>query len=113
MSHISITGQQSDDVAGLPQLAPFADLCAAGIAHNWTHLARLIKEENFPVGILLSRNVRAWDVAQVRQWLSERPTSSAPLKGAATWTAEQRKAAWAKRKAKRSSGKHRAKRRAA
>jgi predicted DNA-binding transcriptional regulator AlpA len=74
MPHISIS-QQGDDVAGLPTLARFSDLRASGIVNNWTHLARLIKDENFPPGIMLSRNVRCWDVTLVRQWLATRPTA--------------------------------------
>ena len=83
MSPVSIIGDQDDDVAGLPQLARFDDLQRAGIANNWTTLQRLIREEGFPEGFLLSRNARAWNVALVRQWLATRPTAPAPLKGAA------------------------------
>jgi predicted DNA-binding transcriptional regulator AlpA len=45
----------------------------AGIAHNWPHLLRMIEGENFPPGIRLSRNVRAWRLAEVDKWLNERP----------------------------------------
>ena len=48
----------------LPTYCRFADLHAAGIVQNWTHLQRLIAEEGFPPGRLLSRNVRAWDVIE-------------------------------------------------
>jgi predicted DNA-binding transcriptional regulator AlpA len=64
----------SDAARRLPTLVRFTDLKAAGITENWTHLTRLINEQDFPCGILLSANIRAWDVASVRQWLATRPT---------------------------------------
>jgi hypothetical protein len=81
MPHTSIIDQQGD--AALPQLARFADLKAAGIVNNHTQLGRMIKEQGFPEGVLLSPNVRAWDVRVIREWLATRPTATAPLKGAA------------------------------
>jgi predicted DNA-binding transcriptional regulator AlpA len=67
--------RDADDDPALPMLARFTDLQDAGITNNWTHLTRLIKEENFPQGFLLSRNIRAWKVSDIRQWLAERPTA--------------------------------------
>ena len=64
----------STDGSALPTLVRFTDLKAAGITENWTHLTRLINEPDFPCGILLSANIRAWDAASVRQWLASRPT---------------------------------------
>ena len=83
MPATSIIDQHGDDAAALPRLARYADLVEAGVTTNWTHLARLIREEHFPPGFLLSRNIRCWDVAQIKRWLSERPAAPAPLKGAA------------------------------
>ena len=62
-----------NDSSALPVLVRFTDLKAAGITENWTHLTRLINEQGFPAGILLSANIRAWDAASVRQWLASRP----------------------------------------
>ena len=59
----------------LPVYCRFADLHAAGIIQNWTHLQRLIAEENFPCGVLLSRNVRAWTVDSIQNFLDSRPTA--------------------------------------
>lgn len=53
----------------------FADFQEAGITDNWPHLLRLIANEGFPTGVMLSKNIRAWDVAEVRQWLAARPTA--------------------------------------
>ena len=64
----------SADSNALPIFVRFADLKAAGITDNWPHLLRLIDQCGFPNGILLSRNIRAWDAAAVRQWLASRPT---------------------------------------
>jgi hypothetical protein len=66
---------QDSDGGALPVLVRFADLKAAGIAGNWPHLLRLIDQCGFPSGILLSRNIRAWDAASVREWLAARPTA--------------------------------------
>ena len=57
----------------LPQFLRFTDLFAAGITSNWTHLSRLIRDENFPCGRLLSPNLRAWTVDEVTAWLATRP----------------------------------------
>jgi hypothetical protein len=59
--------------SALPVFARFPDLKDAGITQNWEHLTRLIDKEGFPPGILLSRNIRAWDIEEVRRWLAERP----------------------------------------
>jgi len=69
-------GSGDDDADGdgkLPVYCRFADLTAAGIATNWPHLLRLIDNEGFPTGIMLSRNIRAWSVDEVKRWLAERP----------------------------------------
>jgi hypothetical protein len=58
----------------LPIFCRFSDLVEAGITDNWTHLLRLITAEEFPTGVMLSRNIRAWDVEEVRRWLAARPT---------------------------------------
>jgi hypothetical protein len=62
------------DGGALPTLVRFSDLKAAGITDNWPHLMRLIDQCGFPSGILLSRNIRAWDATLVRQWLASRPS---------------------------------------
>jgi len=52
----------------------FADIKAAKIAESWTQLMRLIDEEGFPVGCLLSARVRAWRLDDVTAWLATSPT---------------------------------------
>ena len=65
-----------------PTFCRFADLVTAGVTSNWPHLLRLIDCEGFPVGVMLSRNIRAWDVDEVRRWLAERPTARKVVKPA-------------------------------
>jgi predicted DNA-binding transcriptional regulator AlpA len=63
-----------EDARGLPVFIRFRNLKAAGIAENWPHLLALIEGQNFPTGVMLSPNVRAWNIEDVRQWLATRPT---------------------------------------
>jgi predicted DNA-binding transcriptional regulator AlpA len=57
----------------------FADIQAAGIARSWTQLNRLIDDDGFPVGVMLSPNIRAWELAHVMAWLATRPTERKPV----------------------------------
>ena len=59
----------------LPVFARFKDIQRAGIADNWPTLLRLIKQENFPQGIWLGRNTRAWEVSSILAWIKDRPTA--------------------------------------
>ncbi len=52
----------------------FADLKARGVVGNWMTLKRWIDRENFPPGIKLGPNTRAWDEALVAEWLAGRPS---------------------------------------
>jgi hypothetical protein len=61
--------------AGLPVFLRYGDLVAANIVRNWPSLLRLIDEEGFPAGAMLSRNVRAWALDEVMAWLATRPTA--------------------------------------
>jgi hypothetical protein len=59
----------------LPTFVRFADLVTSGIVANWTTLLRLIDAEGFPAGLLIGRNVRAWRLDEVEEWLASRPTA--------------------------------------
>jgi predicted DNA-binding transcriptional regulator AlpA len=64
-----------DDAAGrLPKFVRFHDLRAVGIVSNWPQLYNLIDYYDFPPGVLLSPNIRAWDIEEVQRWLASRPT---------------------------------------
>jgi predicted DNA-binding transcriptional regulator AlpA len=58
----------------LPRFVRFKDLRAAGIVDNWPTLLRLVDQQNFPEGVLLSPNIRAWNIDDVQKWLESRPT---------------------------------------
>jgi hypothetical protein len=59
----------------LPILIRFRDLRASGIANNWTQLLRMVDQDGFPCGRLLSPNVRVWDINEIVRWLETRPTA--------------------------------------
>jgi predicted DNA-binding transcriptional regulator AlpA len=51
----------------------FNDLVQANIVKSWTQLFRLIENQGFPPGRMLSPNVRAWTHQEVEDWLASRP----------------------------------------
>jgi predicted DNA-binding transcriptional regulator AlpA len=57
----------------LPKLLKFRDLKAAGIVQNWTTLVRWIDGGDFPPGIKLGPNSRAWPETEIAAWLESRP----------------------------------------
>jgi predicted DNA-binding transcriptional regulator AlpA len=59
-------------------LLRFADLKARGIVGNWMTLRRWIEREDFPAGIKLGPNSRAWDEAKVEAWIANRPKALNP-----------------------------------
>jgi predicted DNA-binding transcriptional regulator AlpA len=63
----------------LPTYVRFRDIAAAGIAKNWPTLTRLIEEENFPRGVMLSPNIRAWKIVEIETWLATRPVERKPV----------------------------------
>src|SRR5262245_56946670 len=63
----------------LPVFVRFSDLVAAGIVANWTTLLRLIETEDFPPGILIGPNTRAWRVDEIEGWLDARPSAKKVL----------------------------------
>jgi predicted DNA-binding transcriptional regulator AlpA len=75
-------GDRCDDDDGarhLPVYVRFRDIKTAGIARNWPTLTRLIEEENFPPGIMLSPNIRAWRADAIEAWLETRPVERKPV----------------------------------
>ena len=58
-------GDEDDDT--VPSYVRFADLRQAKIASSWMQLYRLIAEQGFPPGILLSPNVRVFAVSEVKR----------------------------------------------
>jgi predicted DNA-binding transcriptional regulator AlpA len=68
----------------LPVLLRFTDLVEKGIATSWMQVNRLIDQQGFPTGTLLSANTRAWPAAEVEAWLATRPTGKKPVPGRRT-----------------------------
>ena len=50
----------------------YGDLVERQIVNNRTTLSRWIKHYDFPCGVLLGPNTRAWPADQVETWLEER-----------------------------------------
>ena len=50
----------------------YTDLVDRQIVNNRTTLARWIRDNGFPPGVLLGPNTRAWPVDQVDTWLEAR-----------------------------------------
>jgi hypothetical protein len=65
--------RQSPFELRLPHYVRFADLKKAGIVKSWQQVKNIIEDVGFPPGIMLSENVRAWDLDEVLAWLETRP----------------------------------------
>jgi predicted DNA-binding transcriptional regulator AlpA len=57
----------------LPTFLRFPDLKRMGIVRNWTTLQRWIDSGDFPPGIKLGPNSRAWTDTSIEEWLDSRP----------------------------------------
>jgi predicted DNA-binding transcriptional regulator AlpA len=62
----------------LEELLRFKDLRRLGYVSSWPQLRRMQEYEDFPSGFLLGPNSRAWRVADIEEWLANRPTASSP-----------------------------------
>jgi predicted DNA-binding transcriptional regulator AlpA len=56
----------------------YNDLVAKGIVNSRMTLKRLIDFQGFPAGVLITPNARAWDEAEVDEWISTRPAARKP-----------------------------------
>jgi predicted DNA-binding transcriptional regulator AlpA len=75
-----VTGRHPLHLSGtaLTSFLRYNDLVAANIVKSWTQLLRLIENQGFPPGRMLSPNVRAWTHQEVEEWLAARPTERKP-----------------------------------
>ena len=55
----------------------FLDLKRLGIVGNYTTLLRWIASGDFPAGIYLGANTRAWLVSEIEDWIASRPVGGA------------------------------------
>jgi predicted DNA-binding transcriptional regulator AlpA len=53
----------------------FPDLVGRGIVNSRMTLHRLIRDHEFPAGVLLTPNARAWSEAEIDAWIASRPTA--------------------------------------
>jgi predicted DNA-binding transcriptional regulator AlpA len=66
------------------KLIRYPDLVATGIVHSRMTLKRLIDNQGFPPGVLITPNARAWDEGEVMAWVASRPVArkiASPLEG--------------------------------
>lgn len=56
----------------------YPDLVKAGIVNNRTTLARWVRDNGFPAGVLLGPNTRAWPTDAVDAWLEARAAEREP-----------------------------------
>jgi predicted DNA-binding transcriptional regulator AlpA len=56
----------------------YPDLVARGIVRSRMTLKRMIDDQSFPPGVLLTPNCRAWTEEEVDEWLANRPTARKP-----------------------------------
>jgi predicted DNA-binding transcriptional regulator AlpA len=83
-----------DDDDPAPRLTTFVrfrDLVAANIVQNWPTLRRLIREQQFPPGIMIGPNMRAWPAVEVEAWLASRPTANSNIRLLGSSKAPQKK----------------------
>jgi|AmaraimetFIIA100_FD_contig_31_10650432_length_375_multi_3_in_0_out_0_1 predicted DNA-binding transcriptional regulator AlpA len=67
--------QPASSETRLPIFVRYKDIADAGICDSYRQLYNMIDNDGFPPGMLLSPNVRAWNVADIEEWLSMRPTA--------------------------------------
>jgi predicted DNA-binding transcriptional regulator AlpA len=78
-------GDRSDDddddpAPRLTTYVRFRDLVAAGIVSNWPTLMRLIREQEFPSGVMIGAHSRRWPLRDVEIWLAQRPTVNTEIR---------------------------------
>jgi predicted DNA-binding transcriptional regulator AlpA len=56
----------------------YPDLAAKGIVNSRMTLKRLIDTQDFPQGVLITPNARAWDESEVDAWIAARPAARKP-----------------------------------
>ena len=53
----------------------YNDLIAKGVVSSRMTLKRLIDSQDFPPGVLITPNARAWNEAEVDAWVASRPAA--------------------------------------
>jgi len=63
----------------LKQRIRFRHLKERGIADSYAQLNRLIENYHFPIGKMLSPNIRSWTEQEVAEWIATRPCDKKTL----------------------------------
>jgi predicted DNA-binding transcriptional regulator AlpA len=66
------------------RLIRYNDLVEKGVVNSRMTLKRLIDARDFPPGVLITPNARAWDEAAVDAWIASRPAARKPSTRKAT-----------------------------
>jgi predicted DNA-binding transcriptional regulator AlpA len=75
----------------MTRLLRFADLQDHRVVSSWPQLKRLQQLHGFPLGRMLSPNVRTWTQQEVDDWIASRPVENQrPLQGASKANHERR-----------------------
>ena len=74
-------------------LLRFRNLKDRGIVNSWPQLKRLQELHGFPLGRLLSPNVRVWTEEEIDAYIASRPVTGGELRGVAKRKHDARKAA--------------------
>jgi hypothetical protein len=73
-------------------LLRFRDLKARGVVKSWPQLNRMQKLHDFPLGRLMSPNVRAWTEEEIEAYIESRPIeNSRPRQGITKKSTEERR----------------------
>jgi hypothetical protein len=76
----------------MTSLLRFRGLRERGIVNSWPQLKRLQELYGFPLGRMLSPNVRAWSEDEIDAWIESRPIENTrPLQGAPKAKAKARR----------------------
>jgi hypothetical protein len=63
----------------LPQLFRFADLKRLGFVDSYAQLRRMQQQYGFPLGRMISPNIRTWEANEVADWYANRPSELKPI----------------------------------
>jgi hypothetical protein len=83
------TPQQS----ALPQLYRFSDLKRLGYVDSYAQLRRMQRFHNFPLGRMLSANIRTWEANEVAGYYANRPVELKTISPQARRPGRERKEA--------------------
>jgi hypothetical protein len=60
--------------SALPQLFRFNDLKRLGFVDSYAQLRRMQQQLGFPLGRMISPNIRTWEANEIADWYANRPS---------------------------------------